>query len=144
MPQPTSDVWEVLSTARSIRRFTDDPVDAKTLDHCLEAAMWAPNSANAQLWRFIVLEAPEQRGVVALAAQLILRTIESVYGMRRPAQDDHSRAARNNRATYELHDRAGELTSALFAIYQNEFASSFCKRGRYTPRWRTLTSPHAR
>ncbi len=56
MPQPTNDVWEVLSTARSIRRFTDEPVDDAVLDRCLEAATWAPNGANAQLWRFIVLE----------------------------------------------------------------------------------------
>ena len=38
MPGATDDVWEVLSTARSIRRFTDEPVDAAVLDRCLEAA----------------------------------------------------------------------------------------------------------
>ena len=36
--------------------------------------------------------------------------IEPVYGMTRPDPDDDSRAARTNRATYELHDRAGEFT----------------------------------
>ena len=52
---PTSnDVWEVLSTARTIRRFTDEPVDDATLTRCLEAASWAPNGANAQAWRFVV------------------------------------------------------------------------------------------
>jgi nitroreductase len=34
---PTNDFWEVLSTSRSIRRFTDEPVDDETLDRCLEA-----------------------------------------------------------------------------------------------------------
>ncbi len=133
MPHPTNDVWEVLSTARSIRRFTDEPVDDKTLDRCLEAATWAPNGANAQLWRFIVLDAPEQRAAVAKAAQLALRTIESIYGMSRPADDDHSRAARNNRATYELHDRAGELTSVVFTAYKNEFASEYLQAGSIYP-----------
>ena len=38
----SSDVWDVLSTARSIRRFTDEPVDDATLRRCLEAASWAP------------------------------------------------------------------------------------------------------
>ena len=56
MPQPTNDVWEVLSTARSIRRFADEPVDDQTLDRCLEAATWEPDGTNAQLWRFIVLD----------------------------------------------------------------------------------------
>ena len=33
-----SDVWELMSTARTIRRFTDEPVDDTTLTRCLEAA----------------------------------------------------------------------------------------------------------
>lgn len=133
MPHPTNDVWEVLSTARSIRCFTDETVDDTTLERCLEAATWAPNGANAQLWRFIVLDAPEQRSAVAKAAQLALDTIESIYGMSRPAPEDNSRAARNNRATYELHDRAGELTSVLFTAYKNEFASEYLQAGSIYP-----------
>ena len=68
MSAATSDVWEVMSTARTIRRFTDEPVDDATLMRCLEAATWAPSGANAQAWRFIVLRSPEQRAVVAKAA----------------------------------------------------------------------------
>jgi nitroreductase len=45
MPGATSDVWEVMSTARTIRRFTDEPVDDSTLARCLQAAMWAPSGA---------------------------------------------------------------------------------------------------
>lgn len=133
MPHPTNDVWETLATARAIRRFTDEPVDTATLDRCLEAATWAPNGANAQLWRFVVLDSPEQRAVVADAARAALRTIESIYGMSRPADDDQSRAGRNNRATYELHDRAGELTSVLFTAFRNEFASEFLQGGSIFP-----------
>src|SRR3954447_10654030 len=102
---PTDDVWDVLATARTIRRFTDEPVDDATLRRCLEAATWAPNGANAQAWRFVVLRSPEQRAVVAEAARRALSVIKPVYGMSRPAPDDTSRRARNNRATYELHDR---------------------------------------
>ncbi|BBZ63925.1 nitroreductase family protein [Mycolicibacterium monacense] len=133
MPNPSNDVWEVLSTARSIRRFTDDPVADDVLERCLEAATWAPNGANAQLWRFVVLDAPDQRAAVAKAAQIALQTIESVYGMTRPADDDHSRAARNNRATYELHDRAGQHTSVLFTAFKNEFASEYLQAGSIYP-----------
>ena len=133
MPGPTNDVWEALATARAIRRFTDEPVDQETLDRCLEAATWAPNGANAQLWRFIILDSAEQAAVVAEAAQIALQTIESIYGMTRPADDDHSRAARNNRATYELHDRAGERTSVLFTAFRNEFASDFLQGGSIYP-----------
>src|SRR5262249_14031250 len=55
MAAASNDVWEVMSTARTIRRFTDEPVDDATLMRCLEAATWAPSGANAQAWRFVVL-----------------------------------------------------------------------------------------
>ena len=67
-PAATSDVWETMSTARTIRRFTDEPVDDETLRRCLEAATWAPSGANAQAWRFIVLRSATQRAVAAQAA----------------------------------------------------------------------------
>src|SRR6476646_3660696 len=98
MSGASADVWEVMSTARTIRRFTDEPVDDATLARCLDAARWAPSGANAQGWRFVVLRSPEQRAVVAQAAAQALEVIEPVYGMSRPAPDDTSRQARSNRA----------------------------------------------
>jgi nitroreductase len=133
MSGATSDVWEAMSTARTIRRFTDEPVDNATLERCLQAAMWAPSGANAQAWRFVVLRSPEQRSVVAKAAARALEVIEPVYGMTRPADDDHSRRARTNRATYELHDRAGEFTSVLFAQKHFPTASELLLGGSIFP-----------
>jgi nitroreductase len=129
----TNDVWEVLSTARTIRRFTEEPVDDATLTRCLQAAMWAPSGANAQAWRFVVLRSAEQRAVVAKAAAQALTVIEPVYGMSRPADDDDSRRARTNRATYELHDRAGEFTSVLFAQKHFPTASELLLGGSIFP-----------
>jgi len=114
--RPENDVWTVMSTARTIRRFTDEPVDDETLARCLQAATWAPNGANAQMWRFVVLRSPEMRAVVGEAAAKALSVIEPVYGMTRPAPGDESRRARTYRATYEIHDRASEFTSVLFAL----------------------------
>jgi nitroreductase len=76
MSGATSDVWETMSTARAIRRFTDEPVDDATLTRCLEAATWAPSGANAQAWHFIVLRSPEQRAIVAKAAAQALEVVE--------------------------------------------------------------------
>ncbi|MEZ5165029.1 MAG: nitroreductase family protein [Acidimicrobiales bacterium] len=132
-PAVENDVWTVLSTTRTIRRFRDDPVDDATLARCLEAATWAPSGANAQAWRFVVLRSPELRAVVAEAAARALAVIEPVYGMTRPASDDHSRAARNNRATYELHDRAGEYTSVLFTYQNFDSASELLLGGSVFP-----------
>jgi len=129
----SNDVWEVLSTAQSVRRFTDEPVDDATLQRCLEAATWAPNGANVQAWRFVILRSPEIRAVVAQAAKLALEVIEPVYGMARPDPADDSRRARTDRATYELHDRAGELTSVLFTTYRYDTASELLLGGSIFP-----------
>jgi len=122
-----------MSTARTIRRFTEEPVDDATLARCLEAATWAPSGANAQAWRFVVLRSPELRAVVATAAARALEVIEPVYGMTRPAEDDHSRRARTNRATYELHDRADEFTSVLFLQERFPQASELLLGGSIFP-----------
>jgi nitroreductase len=130
---PESDFWAVVSTTRTIRRFTAEPVADSILARCLQAATWAPSGANAQGWRFIVLKSPAQRAVVSQAAAQALEVIEPVYGMTRPADDDHSRRARSNRATYELHDRAGEFTSILFTQKRFPTASELLLGGSIFP-----------
>jgi nitroreductase len=100
---------------------------------CLQAATWAPSGANAQGWRFIVLRSPEQRAVVAKAAARALEVIEPVYGMSRPPEHDNSRQARTNRATYELHDRAGDFASVLFAQKRYPSASELLLGGSIFP-----------
>jgi nitroreductase len=129
----SGDVWDVMSTARTIRRFTSEPVDDETLARCFEAATWAPSGANAQEWRFVVLRSAEQRAVVAEAASRALQIIEVAYSMTRPDADDDSRRARDNRATYELHDRAGEFTSVLFAQKRLRMASDMLLAGSIFP-----------
>ena len=129
----TDDLWEAMSTARAIRRFTDEPVDDDVLRRCFEAATWAPSGGNFQAWRFVILRSPEQRAVVAAAAAHALEVIEPVYGMSRPDPDDDSKRARSNRATYELHDRAGEFTSVLFATRRFTSASELLLGGSIYP-----------
>jgi nitroreductase len=86
-----------------------------------------------QHWRFIVLDSPEMRAVVQQAADAALKVIEPIYGMSRPDADDTSRHARNNRATYELHDLAGQRTSVLFVAFHNEFSSDFLQGASIFP-----------
>jgi hypothetical protein len=54
MPGESTDVWDVMSTARAIRRITDQPVDDATLARCLEAATDLVNSGK--------LREPDNRG----------------------------------------------------------------------------------
>ena len=48
-------VLQVIHERRSIRTYTNDPVDDTTLDELLDAAIWAPSAVNAQPWAFGVI-----------------------------------------------------------------------------------------
>ncbi|MCY2932443.1 MAG: nitroreductase family protein, partial [Planctomycetota bacterium] len=61
-------LFELLRSRRSVRAFTDRPVDRATLDRLIEAAQWAPSNHNRQGWKFIVFQ---DRGHIAdLAARV--------------------------------------------------------------------------
>lgn len=46
---------EEIFTRRSIRRFTDQPVEQETIEKLLRAGMQAPSAHNQQPWEFIVV-----------------------------------------------------------------------------------------
>lgn len=47
---------ELLINRRSIRRYTDQPIDPEDVKLILEAALMAPTSKNSRPWQFIVVE----------------------------------------------------------------------------------------
>lgn len=49
------DTIKCITTRRSVRKFTDAPVDRTLIDEILEAARWAPSGLNNQPWRFIII-----------------------------------------------------------------------------------------
>jgi nitroreductase len=54
---------ELLTTTRSVRRRLDltRPVDLEVVFDCLRVALQAPNGADEQAWRFVVVVDPDQR-----------------------------------------------------------------------------------
>jgi nitroreductase len=52
----TMPIGEVMFTQRSVRRFRPDPIPVEDLRLILEAAVKAPNGANRQIARFLVLD----------------------------------------------------------------------------------------
>jgi len=46
---------EEIKTRRSIREFTSDNVDDKTVDLIIEMGTWAPSGLNNQPWKFTVI-----------------------------------------------------------------------------------------
>jgi nitroreductase len=60
----------VISTTRSIRRFTGDPVPDDVLHRVLQAAVWAPSGGNRQPWRMVVVRDTElKRSLGAIYAE---------------------------------------------------------------------------
>jgi nitroreductase len=49
------DFYEVLKTRRSVRAYTDRPVDEKELKEVIDLAAWAPSGNNKQPWTFTVI-----------------------------------------------------------------------------------------
>ena len=51
-----NDVIETIAARRSVRRYADRPLDRETLQVLIEAGHAAPSGANAQGWRFVVVQ----------------------------------------------------------------------------------------
>ena len=49
------DVMTAIKGRRSVRSFTNQPVDKEMLLKLLEAAVWAPSAGNSQTWRFVIV-----------------------------------------------------------------------------------------
>ena len=46
----------LISTRRSLRAYSDRPVEPEKVERMMEAARWSPSCANRQPWRFVVVE----------------------------------------------------------------------------------------
>jgi nitroreductase len=58
MPE-TTNIFEVMSTMRAMRRLKPDPVPDELINKILQAAQWAPSGGNTHRWRFLVVKDPE-------------------------------------------------------------------------------------
>ena len=59
------DIFDAMRTQRSVRDFADRDVADDDLDRILEAASWAPNAGNRQLWEFIVVRDAATKATLA-------------------------------------------------------------------------------
>lgn len=56
-----SDLYEVMSTLRAVRRLRTDPIPDDVMERLLQAACWAPTGGNTQPWRVIMVTDPAQK-----------------------------------------------------------------------------------
>ena len=65
-----ADILDLISSRRSIRRFTDAPVSDELVNKLIEAARWAPSGENEQPWKLIVVRDPATKVKIAEIAKL--------------------------------------------------------------------------
>ena len=58
-----------MRTRRSVRHFSDEPVDPELVDAAIAAAASAPSGANRQPWRFVVVRDPAVKRRIREAAE---------------------------------------------------------------------------
>ncbi len=52
----TDTVLEAIYSRRSVREYTEEPVDEKQVLEIIKAGMWAPSGLNNQPWRFAIVK----------------------------------------------------------------------------------------
>ena len=69
-------LFEVISTQRACRQFSDQPVDDAAIEALLRAATFAPSSENTQPWVFVVIRDAHRRA----AAGALIAAIWNRFG----------------------------------------------------------------
>ena len=75
----TNDIFEIMHTARSMRRLKPDPVPDALIRKILEAGVCAANGGNTQRWRFLVVKDAAIKRAVAVYYK---RAFDEVVGPR--------------------------------------------------------------
>ena len=78
MPELT-DVFEIMTTTRSMRRLKPDPVPDELIARILHAGAGAANGGNTQKWRFLVIK---DRAIKQAVQVLYKRAFDKVVGPR--------------------------------------------------------------
>src|SRR5271154_1770522 len=64
-----SSFFQAMSTRRTIRSFSPEPVPFELIETAIKAAASAPSGANQQPWRFVVVSNPEVKRQIREAAE---------------------------------------------------------------------------
>ena len=88
------DLFETLSTTRSVRRFTAEPVTDDEVLACLRAATQGPSGGNIQPWQFVVVRAAEvKQGLGELYRRAYDRYEPALLAARPPAKSETAQAS---------------------------------------------------
>jgi coenzyme F420-0:L-glutamate ligase/coenzyme F420-1:gamma-L-glutamate ligase len=74
-------LYQIVHGRRSIRRYSERPVDRTIVERLLTAATWAPSAHNRQPWRFAVIEDDNAKERLANAMNAVLRADLAADGL---------------------------------------------------------------
>ena len=63
-----------LATRRTVRDFSDEPIDRAVIEACVLAAGSAPSGANHQPWHFACVSDPDTKRAIREAAEIAEQT----------------------------------------------------------------------
>ncbi|WP_175401632.1 nitroreductase family protein [Mycobacterium malmoense] len=112
VPRTSADLWDVMHTASSVRRYRDEPVPDEVVETCLRAASWAPSGGNQQPWKFVVLRSASLREVITAAAHKTWEVMTEFYSIALPAKEADDPKSRVLRTMAE-HMRVGGAAPVL-------------------------------
>jgi len=67
--QRSQDYYEYMDKRRSVREYSDRPVDKAIIDHIIMTASSAPSGAHKQPWTFCAISNPEIKSAIRKAAE---------------------------------------------------------------------------
>jgi nitroreductase len=110
MSDTAQDVFEIMRTTRPMRRLSPDPVPDELIERVLDAGTWAPNSLNAQPYRFLVMR---DRESVAFFAERYDKAIKRGFAGLTLDPADNSPRARNIRVALSFGERMADVPVLL-------------------------------
>ena len=121
------DVLEALYTTRAMRRVTDAPIPEHVQALILDAAVRAPTGGNAQNWRFLLVDGPEEKArLAAIYRECITQLWDHFYKDRieaaRAAADDPENAQflRVVKSADHAADHFADYPLLLFGFVQHD------------------------
>ena len=61
--------FDTLEKRRTIRNFSDKPIDKEIIENCIKVAGTAPSGANMQPWHFVIISDPVIKNKIRIAAE---------------------------------------------------------------------------
>ena len=137
------DFFEIVKARRSIRLFTDRPVEVEKIERVLETALAAPSAGNLQAYKIYVVKSAEGRAVLAAAAlgQDCVRTAQVVLVFCTDAAQAAKKYGERGERLYALQDATIACTFAMLAIAALGLATVWVGAFREEAVWKALGSP---